>query len=133
MTDDDDIECAVLQMVARFGADAAEIARGLARSAAERQRPSAQTWRRIANAIERGRAENFTDEIQTRRPCDAMTQLLAMRAELKRNLIAYETSCRAGDVQCPEVAESHIRAIKHQITEYERAITALIPQTRHAH
>jgi hypothetical protein len=57
MTDDaDDVEYVALEMIGRFGAEAAQVARELARSAEEQQRASAQTWRGIADAIERSHA-----------------------------------------------------------------------------
>ena len=49
----DDVEYVAREMVGRFGAEAVDVARDLAKSAEERQRASAQTWRDIAGAIER--------------------------------------------------------------------------------
>jgi len=49
----DDVEYVAREMVGRFGAEAVHVARDLAKSAEERQRASAQTWRDIAGAIER--------------------------------------------------------------------------------
>jgi hypothetical protein len=53
MDDGDDVERLALEMVVRFGTGAARVARGLARSAEEQQRNTAQAWRDIADAIER--------------------------------------------------------------------------------
>ena len=50
---DDDVEYVAREMVGRFGAEAVDVARELARSAEQRQRASAQTWRDIAGAVER--------------------------------------------------------------------------------
>ena len=50
---DDDVEYVAREMVGRFGAEAVDVARDLAKSAEERQRISAQTWRDIAGAVER--------------------------------------------------------------------------------
>jgi hypothetical protein len=61
-------------------------------------------------------------------PSDALTQFLARIAELNRNLVAYETGGRTGDR-----SHIHMRAIRHEITEYERAVIALIPRRRDAH
>jgi 16S rRNA C1402 (ribose-2'-O) methylase RsmI len=49
----DDIERTALDMVKRFGARAAWIARELAEIAEEQQRDSAKAWRDIADAVER--------------------------------------------------------------------------------
>jgi len=49
----DDVEYVAREMVGRFGAEAVHVACDLAKSAGERQRASAQTWRDIAGAIER--------------------------------------------------------------------------------
>jgi hypothetical protein len=128
MTDDDEIEYTVAQMVARFGAEASEVARTLAQSARERPRLPAQAWRQIAEAIEEACDENFIQDTAPRTPSDAVRQLLALRDELKRNLMACETN-RAGAIS----AERNIRAIKRYIAECERAATALTPRTRLAH
>jgi hypothetical protein len=54
MADDtDDVEGVALEMIERFGAKAAHVARELAGNAEEQKRNSAQTWRDIADAIER--------------------------------------------------------------------------------
>jgi hypothetical protein len=50
---DDDVEYVAREMVGRFGAEAVDVARDLAKSAEERRRASAQTWRDIAGAVER--------------------------------------------------------------------------------
>ena len=50
---DDDVEYVAREMVGRFGAEAVDVARELARSAEQRQRASARTWRDIAGAVER--------------------------------------------------------------------------------
>jgi hypothetical protein len=61
MTDNgDEIEGVALEMIERFGAKAAHVARELAQSTEERQRNSAQTWRDIANAIERASTGSAT-------------------------------------------------------------------------
>jgi hypothetical protein len=60
MTDDDEIECVAVEMIERFGAEAAHVARGLAARAESCRRASAQTWREIADAIERTRAGSTT-------------------------------------------------------------------------
>jgi hypothetical protein len=49
----DDVEYVAREMVGRFGAEAVDVARELAKGAEERQRASAQTWRDIAGAVER--------------------------------------------------------------------------------
>jgi hypothetical protein len=51
--DADDVEGVALEIIERFGAEAAQVARGLAESTDEHQRASAETWRAIAGAIER--------------------------------------------------------------------------------
>jgi len=53
MMTDDDVEYVAREMVGRFGAEAVDVARELAKSAEQRQRASAQTWRDIAGAVER--------------------------------------------------------------------------------
>ena len=53
MITDDDVEYVAREMVGRFGAEAVDVARELAKSAQQRQRASAQTWRDIAGAVER--------------------------------------------------------------------------------
>jgi len=50
---DDDVEYVAREMVGRFGAEAVDVARELAKSAEQRQRASAQTWLDIAGAVER--------------------------------------------------------------------------------
>jgi hypothetical protein len=60
-------------------------------------------------------------------PSDALTQFLARIAELKRNLVAYETGCRTSDR-----SHIHMQTIQHEITEYERAVIALIPRRQDA-
>jgi hypothetical protein len=49
----DYIERLALEMVVRFGGGATRVTRGLAESAEEQRRASAQTWRDIADAVER--------------------------------------------------------------------------------
>jgi hypothetical protein len=53
MDDGGEVERLALEMVVRFGGGAARVARGLAESAEEQQRASAQAWRDIADAVER--------------------------------------------------------------------------------
>ena len=53
MYDDEDVERVALEMVGRFGAEAAHVARELAERAAGRRRDTAPAWRDIADAIER--------------------------------------------------------------------------------
>jgi hypothetical protein len=73
----------------------------------------------------------FGVETEQRMPSDALTQFLAKRAELKRNLVAYETGDRFGT---PDTSSHiHAHAIRHQIAEYERAITMLIPRRQSAY
>ena len=48
----DEVERAALEMIVRFGGGAARVVRGLAASAEEQQRTSAQAWRDIADAVE---------------------------------------------------------------------------------
>ena len=60
MTDDDEVECVVREMVGRFGAEAAHVARGLAESAEQHRRATARTWREIADAINRALAGSAT-------------------------------------------------------------------------
>ena len=50
---DNDVEYVAREMVGRFGAEAVDVARELAKSAEQRQRASAQTWLDIAGAVER--------------------------------------------------------------------------------
>ena len=50
---DEDVERVALEMVGRFGAEAAHVARELAERAARRRRDTAPAWRDIAEAIER--------------------------------------------------------------------------------
>ena len=53
MDEDDDVERVALEMVGRFGAEAAHVAHELAKSAEGRRRDTAPAWRDIADAIER--------------------------------------------------------------------------------
>jgi hypothetical protein len=77
--------------------------------------------------------EQFGVETEQRMPSDALTQFLAKRAELKRHLAVYETGCWTGDrFGTPDTSPIHMRAIRHQIAEYERAITILIPRRQPA-
>jgi hypothetical protein len=66
-------------------------------------------------------------------PKDALSQFLARIAELKRSLmtdeVGWQTKDRPGG---PHVAETAMQAIRRDIAEYERAITALIPRRRDA-
>ena len=59
-------------------------------------------------------------------PNDALTQFLGRVAELKRSLV---TSDRPAGHRMTEAA---MQTIRRDIAEYERAITALIPQTQNA-
>jgi len=77
-----------------------------------------------------GMVGQFDIETKQRMPSDALSQFLARRAELKRNLATYETGNRFGS---PERSHIHIRALRHQITEYERAIAMLMPQPQSAY
>jgi hypothetical protein len=71
----------------------------------------------------------FGTETEQRMPSDALTQLLVRWAELKRDLVAYETGRCVGDhFASLDTSHIHMRALRHQIAEYERAITMLIPQ-----
>jgi hypothetical protein len=86
----------------------------------------------MADDVEHGALEmvgRFGAATKQRRPSDALTQFLAKRAELKRHLVAYETGRWTGDRSgSPDASDIEMRAIRHQIAEYERAITMLIPQ-----
>jgi len=76
----------------------------------------------------------FSTETEQRMPSDALTQLLVRWAELKRNLVAYEAGHCVGDrFASPDTSHIHMRALRHQITEYERAITMLIPRQQPAY
>ena len=88
----------------------------------------------MANDVEQTALDmvrRFGVETEQRMPSDALTQFLAKRAELKRNLVAYETGRCTGDRLDP--SHIHMRAIRHQIAEYERAITMLIPRRQPAY
>ena len=62
-------------------------------------------------------------------PSDVMAQLLARRAELKRDLGIYEAAWRAGGCRdASDTTEIRINTIEREIAEYERAITMLIPR-----
>jgi hypothetical protein len=66
-------------------------------------------------------------------PNDALTQFLGRMAELKHNLMTYEAGSRA-DARpgSPGKTETHMQAVRRDIAEYERAITALIPRRQQA-
>ena len=59
MADNDSLECLAREMIRRFGAEAAHIARELGKSAEERKRTSAQSWHDIADAIDRVISESM--------------------------------------------------------------------------
>ena len=59
-------------------------------------------------------------------PDDALTQFLGRITELKRSLV---TGDPLGGHHMTEIA---MRAVKRDIAEYERAITALIPRRQNA-
>jgi hypothetical protein len=62
-------------------------------------------------------------------PNVALTQFLARIVELKRKLMAYEDDCRTDDRSgASETANIRMQALKREIVEYERAITALMPR-----
>jgi hypothetical protein len=66
-------------------------------------------------------------------PNDALTQFLVRIAELKRNLATYEVGSRVDNcLGSPNTTEIHMRAVKREIAEYERAITVLIPRKQNA-
>jgi Mg2+ and Co2+ transporter CorA len=67
----DDIEHVALEMIKRFGDEAAAIARDLAERAEERQRDTAQAWRDIADEVERvlTRSETLRDGVENAEQC----------------------------------------------------------------
>jgi hypothetical protein len=66
-------------------------------------------------------------------PNDALTQFLSTRAELKHNLVTYEADSRADTRPGgPGKTEIRMQAVRRDIAEYERAITALIPRRQDA-
>lgn len=76
----------------------------------------------------------FGVETEQRMPSDALTQFLARRAELKRNLVAYETGRSTGSrFGSPDASHLQMRATRHQIAEYERAIMMLMPRQEPAY
>jgi hypothetical protein len=58
----DDVDCVALEMVGRFGTEAAHVARALAERAEECQRASAHAWHDIADAIERAPTAGATQQ-----------------------------------------------------------------------
>jgi hypothetical protein len=66
-------------------------------------------------------------------PSDALSQFLARVTELKRSLMTGEVGWLTKDRPgCPYMTEIAMQAIRRDIAEYERAITALIPRRQDA-